>query len=115
MELDKLSHGLFPDQLERVLADVSFWKIDLDTSSAREMLARNIHDLVQKLAANPSDPVVIGEINQYLGMAANLDIDFDMSAAQISLLRIARTLMADADVQAPDSFKLLAEKMSVII
>ncbi len=115
IELEKLSHGLFPDQLERVLEDAQFWKIDLDTSAAREMLARNVHDLVQRLAANPADPVITRDINQYLDMGKNLEIDFDLSAGQICLLRIARTLMADIDVDAPESFKLLAKRMMVII
>ncbi len=115
IELEKLSHGLFPDQLERVLSDTHYWKIELDTRAASEMFARNIHELVQKLAANPADLVITGEINQYLDMAENLDIEFDLSEAQICLLRIARSLMADVDVDAPKSFKALAERMYVII
>lgn len=115
IELEKLSHGLFPDKIQTVLEDVSYWQIDLDTSAAREMFAKNVHELVQKLAANPSDPMVTREINQYLDLAANLDIGFDLSEAQICLLRIARTLLADLDVDEPESFKLLAERMQVII
>ena len=114
-ELEKLSKGQFPDELERVLEDVHFWRIDLDTSAAREMLAKNIHELVQKLAANPADHSITQEINQYLDMASNLEIEVDLSQAQICLLRIARTLMADVDVDAPESFRLLADRMSVII
>jgi len=114
-ELDRLTRGFFPDELESILEEARFWKIDLDIRSAEKLISRRILELVRRLEHAPKDEDIPEEIFRFLDLCHELEIPTRLGAAQIDFFRILRSLHAQDPAKLPPRFPELAERLSVRI
>jgi hypothetical protein len=112
-ELEKLSSGFYPDELESVLEETRLWKIKPDISSAEKLLQGRIMMLVRDLEKRPRDENIPAEIVKFLDLGENLEITLHLGDAQILFLKILRTLEADSSEPLPSLFSELADRLSV--
>ncbi len=112
-ELEKLSSGFYPDELESVLEETRLWKIKPDISSAEKLLQGRIMMLVRDLEIRPRDENIPAEIVKFLDLGKNLEITLELGDAQILFLKIVRTLEADSSKPLPSLFSELADRLSV--
>jgi alpha-amylase/alpha-mannosidase (GH57 family) len=112
-ELDKLSRGFFPDELESVMEETKFWKITLDLRSAEKLIRSRILKLVKKLKEKPQDISIAYEIDHFLELGRNLEITLQLGEVQIVFLKIARSLTNSGAIPIPEFFFELADKLAV--
>jgi alpha-amylase/alpha-mannosidase (GH57 family) len=112
-ELEKLSSGFYPDELEGVLEEARFWKIQPDLSAAGKLIRSRIMSLVSDLAKSPGDEKISAEIIKFLDLGKNLDLALDLGEVQILFLRIARYLEAEPKKELTPMFLELAERLLV--
>lgn len=112
-ELQKLSRGLFPDNLEAALEEQRFWTIEPDVGPARQLIGKRIVALLRVLEIKPDDADVTREIIRFLDLAVNLDLSVQWGKAQVVLFRIMKRLQA-AELGAPQQLLLeLAPRLGV--
>ena len=113
VELDKLSHGAFPDGLTSLIHEAKLWKIPLDTSSAENLISNRIFRLVLQLSHDPYDQAVLEQIISYFDLAEHLEIALQLGESEILFFRIAQSLGVTLAQKHPQLFYDLAERLSV--
>jgi hypothetical protein len=114
-ELEKLSKGVFPDQLQSVVEEMRFWNVQMPTDEAERLIRDDVLKLVQDLLENPWDEHLFMEIKKFLALARDLDLHLDLSEPQIMFLRLVRSLLHRSTTGLPPYFTDLAEILSVRI
>ena len=112
-EVEKLADGFFPDGLESLIKESRFWKIQLDTKPAEQLIRRRIVDLVKELRDAPFNKAKTQEIFTFLDLCRELDISVDLGEAQILLLEASRRLPEELSGGLPQFFLELGARLAV--
>ena len=112
-ELEKLSAGSFPDELESVLEEAGFWKIDPDISAAEKLIRSRILDLVGQIENSPEDEAIPFEIIRFLDLCRDLEIPIRLAKAQISFFRIVRAIQAEDGARITERLRELGKRLAV--
>lgn len=113
IEVEKLAHGVFPDNLETVLKEKRLWNIEPDLGPARQLIGKRIADLLHDLERFPQAENKGNEIVRFLDLAENLDVQVQLADAQVLLFRILRALKEKPRRKIPRIFVDLAERLAV--
>jgi alpha-amylase/alpha-mannosidase (GH57 family) len=114
-EIEKIAQGAFPDRLESVLRESRFWNIKPELGPARQLIGDRIVALLRGLGRAPHGENAAAEIVKFLGLAANLDIQVQLTDAQVLLLRILRSMKEKPRRKIPQIFCELADRLAVTI
>ncbi len=112
-EVEKLAQGAFPDNLETVMKETKFWKLDPDMGPAQRLIGRRILALLHDLERTPQEEGKAREILRFLDLAENLDIQVQLIDAQVQLWRIMRALKGRPRGKIPRIFVELADRLQV--
>jgi alpha-amylase/alpha-mannosidase (GH57 family) len=112
-ELDKVSHGAFPDGLSSLIHEAKLWKIPLDTGSAEKLISNRIFRLVLQLKHDPYDESLLKQIISFFDLAEDLEIPLQLGESEILFFRIAQSLGETLSNKHPQLFYDLAERLAV--
>jgi alpha-amylase/alpha-mannosidase (GH57 family) len=112
-EVDRIAHGLFPDNLETIVEEQRFWTIQPDVGSARQLIGKRIVALLRVLETNPHDVDTAGEIIRFLDLAVNLELPIQWGRAQVLLFRILKGFRPSQRCTVPEHFLDLAMRIGV--
>ncbi|MEJ2716007.1 MAG: DUF3536 domain-containing protein [Deltaproteobacteria bacterium] len=114
-ELEKLSAGSFPDELESLLEEAGFWKIHPDISAAEKLIRSRILDLVGHIEENAEDETIPAEIIRFLDLCRDLEIPIQLAQAQISFFLTIRAIQAQDGAKITERLRKLGERLAVKI
>jgi hypothetical protein len=112
-ELEKLSQGFFPDELQSTIEEARFWHITLDTAAAAKLTSGCILTLVNKLAQVPANGAGSLDILRFIDLGRNLDLNLELSEAQIRFFEIMQNFK-DRREPIPPAFNELAYGLKVL-
>jgi hypothetical protein len=112
-EVDKLAQGAYPDRLEKILSEERLWDIEPDLGSMRQLIGNRILDLLRDLERFPQAENKASEIVRFLNLAENLDIQVQLTEAQVLLFRILTSLKEKPRRKIPRIFVDLADRLVV--
>jgi alpha-amylase/alpha-mannosidase (GH57 family) len=112
-QMEKITAGSFPSELEAVLSEMKLWKLAPDIGVAEKLIQNRIINLIRELSARSRDESLTSEIIKFLDLGRDLDITLQLGEAQIMVFRVVRSLEADSQEEVPPQILELAERLAV--